>query len=192
MRINAPRVIAFFLLIALSVGFGFAFDAIMGAVERHKYPIVVELADDVHEKATEYNIPEPVLWATLHETGGFESNRVSDGAIGLMQITPERFAFICTELWGEEVRDAGLLYDPDTNLDAGCAWLSYLYRYYGVWEHAHAAYYVGTETVDAWLANPDLLDERGILSEIPDGRVAEYVKAVIKTTEYYEKLYYES
>lgn len=191
MRINAPRVVAFFLLVALAIGFGFGFDAVMTAIERHKYPIREELRDAVAAKSEEYNIPEEILWATLHATGGFSSNKVSaSGAIGLMQITPERFAEICTDIQGVELKDAGLLYDPMTNLDAGCAWLSYLYRYYGIWEHAHAAYYVGTETVDAWLSIPDYLNENGILTEIPDEAVAAYVRDVQKATEYYQKLYY--
>lgn len=193
MKITAPRLIAFFLLIAISIGFGFGFDAIMTTIEKSNYPIKPELAEAVRQRSETYNIPEPVLWATLHETGRFASNAVSaGGAVGLMQITPARFTFICTELWGVDAKDAGLLYDPMTNLDAGCTWLAYLYRYYGVWEHAHAAYYIGTETVDFWLANPTYLDEHGILSDIPDDAVAAYVHDVLRATEYYETLYYAS
>lgn len=122
MKINAPRIVAFFLLIVLAIGFGFAFDGVMTAIERHKYPIREELADAVRTKSELYNIPEEILWATLHATGGFSSNKVSpNGAIGLMQITPARFEFICTEILNVGVRDVGLLYDPMTNLDAGCA-----------------------------------------------------------------------
>ncbi len=193
MKINAPRIVAFFLLIALSIGFGFGFDAVMTAIERHKYPIREELRGAVSEKAELYNIPEEILWATLHATGGFSSSRVSQsGAVGLMQITPARFAFICTEILKVGERDVGLLYDPMTNLDAGCAWLAYLYRHYGVWEHAHAAYYVGTEAVDAWLTDPENLDAHGMLKKIPDDTVAAYVKDVTRAAKYYEKLYYAS
>ena len=88
--------------------------------------------------------------------------------------------------------DAGMLYDPATNLRAGAALLSELYRRYGVWETVYAAYFAGEAQVDLWLADPELVNEQGRLQSIPDKATAKYVKQTVKATELYEKLYYSA
>ena len=191
MKINSRHVAIFFALILLSVGFGVAFDAVATAIERHQYPIDEELAPAVAAQAEAHDIPEPILWAVLHTGSGFASNAVSDdGRIGLMQLTPATFEFICVSLTGGEKKDAGLLYDPQTNLTAGCTYLAYLYEYYGIWDHAHLAFCVGTETVDAWLADPANLNAQGRLAVIPDPAAEAYLQAVGDAVEHYSQLYY--
>ncbi|MBR3893836.1 MAG: lytic transglycosylase domain-containing protein [Clostridia bacterium] len=193
MKITFWRVTAFFLLIALSIGFGFAFDAAMTAIERKNYPIEDSLAVAVRRESEQYGIPEAILWATMHTGSGFASNHVSSaGAIGLMQLTPAQFDFICTEVFEKEKMDAGMLYDPATNLSAGSAYLSYLYTRYGVWEQVFAAYVAGTDTVDEWLKNPDCISPQGVLQNIPDKSVSAYVKSVKTAIDQYTKLYYHS
>lgn len=193
MKLNARHVIIFLLLILLSVAFAFGFDAAATAVERRQYPQPKELADSVKQASQEHGIPEAILWATLCTGSDFASNHVSDsGEIGLMQLTPAQFDFICTELWGKEPMDAGMLYDPDTNLQAGSAYLSYLYTRYGVWEQVFAAYASDTETVNAWLSDPAYVSPQGVLKDIPDARVAAYVKDMTQAVELYTKLYYQS
>ena len=193
MKLTVWRVTAFFLLIALSIGFGFGFDAAMTAVERKQYPMEASLAESVRRESEQYGIPETVLWATLQVGSGFASNHVSEtGEIGLMQLTPVQFDFVCTEIWGKETMETGMLYDPATNLSAGSAYLSYLYSRYGVWEQVFAAYASTPETVDAWLKNPDCVSAQGVLQNIPDKQVDSYVCSVKEAVAQYTKLYYHS
>ena len=193
MKITVWRVLAFFLLIALSIGFGFGWDAVATAIERHKYPIDKDLANAITQNAELYGIPEPILWATVQTGSQFASNAVSEsGEIGLTQITPARFEWICINLLDGEAKDAGMLYDPATNLTAGCAYLSYLYDRYGVWDHVFAAYRTDTDTVDAWLATPGWVSEQGVLTNIPDASVADFVDTVKTAVDFYSKLYYET
>ena len=193
MRINIWRVVAFLLLIALSVGFGFAFDGAATAIEKHRYARPASLSAQISQNADEFGVPEPVLWATVKCGSEFVSNAVSEnGAIGLMQLTPAQYAFICTELFDSEAQNADMLYAPEPNLRAGSAYLSYLFGRYGVWEHVFAAYRAGTDTVDAWLADPNRLTEQGVLYDIPDKAVANYVEDVKKSVAAYTKLYYGS
>ena len=192
MRMNLRRLEILLLLLALSVGFGFAFDGIATAVERHSYPMDESIAPLIAKNADDYGVPPAVLWATACVGSGFASNAVSsDGAVGLMQITPARFAFICAELLDGKVMDAGMLYEPATNLQCGAAWLSHLYEHYHVWELVYVAYHLGTEQVDAWLADPSYTDENGILKEIPDGSAEKYATEMAKAVEIYTKLYFE-
>ncbi len=191
MRITAWRVVAFLLLIALSVGFGFGFDAIATAVEKSNHPRPEALTWEIEQNAETYGIPEHILWATVKVNSDFVSNAVEmSGEIGLCQLTPAQFSFICTDLLGTEAMDAGMLYDPATNLRAGSVYLSYLYDRYGVWDHAFAAYRAGTETVDAWLADPALVSEQGVLKDIPDAKTAAFVSSMKQAVDSYAKLYY--
>ena len=192
MKLNIWRVAAFFLLIALSVGFGFAFDAIATSVERSKYPRPEEWSELIAETAEDYGIPEMIVWAIVCEGSDFASNATaSDGRIGLMQLSPARFAEISQELFGKSEPDTRLLYDPATNLQYGTAWLSHLYEQYGIWDLTFAAYYAGTDAVNAWLTDPAYVDENGILKQIPDPDTATYVHHVKESVEIYRKLYYK-
>ena len=191
MKLTVWRLLALLLLVALSIGFGLGFDAVATAVERHQYPRPEEYTEAVRAAAEKYALPEPLLWGFIRNASDFESNAVQGNAIGLMQLTPAEFAYIRTELLGVSGTESGLLYDPATNLDAGCAYLSHLYLQYGVWDLTLAAFCVGADRVDAWLTDPDLTDGRGVLIEIPDAAVREYVEGVMHTVEQYRRLYFD-
>lgn len=191
MKLNVWRVTAFLLLIAISVGFGFAFDAAATAIEKHRYPQNEEYAELIRENAQAYGIPEPILWAAVYNGSGFASNAQNGDRIGLMQLTPTHLRFVYEAIFEKEVPDEGMLYHPQTNLECGAAWLSYLYRYYGVWDLVFAAYYSGTETVDGWLTNSAYVNDQGVLTEIPDREIDQYVKVMKKTVEIYRKLYHK-
>lgn len=190
MKLNSRRLIALLLLVLLSVGFGFAFDAVATAIEKHQYPMPQELAEYVSSAAEEFGLPETVLWAFVRTESRFASDLVSpDGAIGLLQLTPETFSMICTEILGEEEKSSELLYAPATNLHYGAALISSLYERYGVWETAYAAYFAGRETVDAWLRDPELVTPQGRLN-IPDPDTAAYVEDLLRAVERYGELYF--
>ena len=191
MKITYRHIIAFILLIAVSIGFGFAFDGVATVIEKHNHPIDDRYAKDIRSYASEFAIPEHILWAVVNTESGFVSNLVSaNGEIGLMQLTPECFARICTDILKENVPDAGLLYDPSTNLRCGAAYLSDLYRQYGVWDTVYAAYAIGAEQVNEWLQNPAFVNEQGRLQSIPNQQVTDYIKAVNRAAELYNRLYF--
>lgn len=191
MKLNARSLAIIAAILALSIGFGFAFDGIATAIEKNQYPLSPRYANDIREVAAKYGIPEVILWATVRTESGFASNlEGKDGGIGLMQLTPAEFAMIQTEILGEAPEDAGRLYDPQKNLTCGAAYLSYLYERYGVWETVFAAFDAGTEAVDAWLSNPEYASEFGTLASIPNAKTARYVRDMEKARELYIKLYF--
>lgn len=191
MKFNARSFAIIAAILVLSIGFGFAFDGIATAIEKKQYPLSSRYAEDIQKVAEEYGIPEVILWATVCTESGFASNlEGKNGGIGLMQLTPEEFAMIQTDILKETPEDAGRLYDPEKNLACGAAYLSYLYQRYGVWETVFAAFDAGTASVDAWLADPDCVNELGTLTSIPNPSTARYVKEVSKARELYIKLYF--
>lgn len=191
MKLNARSFAIIAAILVLSIGFGFAFDGIATAIEKSQYPLYERYIDDIRKVSTEYGIPEVILWATVCTESGFASNlEGKDGGIGLMQLTPGEFAMIQTDILKETPEDAGRLYDPQKNLTCGAAYLSYLYERYGVWETVFAAFDAGTETVDAWLASPEYVNDLGMLKTIPDAKTARFVRDVMKARELYIKLYF--
>lgn len=191
MKLNARSFAIVAAILVLSIGFGFAFDGIATAIEKNRYPLSERYADDIRAVASEYGVPEVIIWATVRTESRFTSNlEGDDGGIGLMQLTPEEFAMIQTDILRVTPEDKGLLYDPQKNLQCGTAYLSYLYQRYGVWETVFAAFDAGTASVDAWLANPEYVTELGTLKNIPDKRTARFVRDVMKARELYIKLYF--
>ena len=191
MKLTFRRILLFLLIATLSVGFGFAFDAIATAIEKNNYPIKEEYREDIRACAEEFGIPESILWGFVHAQSNFSSNKVSeDGSIGLTQLTPEEFQMIQSEILKAPTQSTDILYAPQPNLRAGAAYLSFLYHRYGVWETAFAAYEAGTETVDGWLTNPELLGDLGTLETIHDREIASFTKRVLKSCDLYKKLYF--
>ncbi len=191
MKLNARHAAIVAIILALSIGFGLAFDAIVTAIERAQNPRPAEFADLIEKNAEQYGVPEAVLWAVANTQSEFASNaRGTDGSIGLMQLTPKEFNMIRTEIMGLDPLDAGMLYDPATNLECGAAYLSHLYQLYGSWDTVFAAYEAGEDTVNKWLKNDDYTSDLGTLKKIPDAAVDRQVKRMSRALSLYTKLYY--
>lgn len=191
MKFNARSFAIIAAILVLSIGFGFAFDSIATVIEKNQYPLSERYADEIRAAASKYGIPEVVLWATVRTESGFAGDlKGENGGIGLMQLTPDEFAMIQTDILGVPPEDKGFLYDPQKNLQCGAAYLSYLYQRYGVWETVFAAFDAGIATVDAWLATPEYVTEFGTLKNIPEPGTARFVRDVIKARELYIKLYF--
>lgn len=192
MKLTSRRVAVFLLIVLLSVGFGFAFDGIATAIEKSRYPRPATYREQIARAAEDAGIPEAAVLALVRAESGFDSGgQAADGGVGLFRLTADRLRMICEDYLHESVPDAGLLYDPETNLRVGCAYLSALYGRYGMWESVYAAWYADVETVDGWIVDPDCLNAQGKLTKIPDGTIAKQVSAVIKAQNKYTELYYQ-
>jgi len=181
------RSIVIIVILALSVGIGLGYQKIWRAIDLKNHPR--EYSELVSEYASKLGVPEYVVYAVMKTESDFQSNKEgTDGAIGLMQITPERFARLLTMT--KETKDTGILYDPETNIEYGTYYLSYLYTKYNRWDTVFAAYASDEDTVERWRDDPEYGDENRNLKGIPDEAVREYVDAVNKAIEVYKKLYY--
>ncbi len=191
MKLNLRRILILILIAGLSVGFGFAFDAVADKIERNRYPMNSDYRELIAQESAAFGIPEATVWALVHTESGFVSNATGDhGEVGLLQISPERLSEIYREALGEEPPVEGLLFDPKTNLHAGCAWLSHLYQKYGMWETALTAWHEGVAQTDRWLADPTLTDELGQFKQIPSKDAEKFVSSVLRATEQYTRLYF--
>lgn len=187
-RLTGRMILAYLCLIPVAIGIGFGSVAIYKAYEKHKYPQYAE--DTVRVLCSRYGLPPSCVYAVMSRESGFSSSASENGRTGLMGLTRGQFSWIGENLLHES-KDPGLLFDPDTNLRYGCAYLAYLYDRYLLWDTALAAYRCGTEQVDAWLEDETLTDSLGALwaSKIPDAEIRNYVRDVLKVTEKYKELY---
>ncbi len=135
-----------------------------------------------------YEVPEPIIYAVIKTESSFQPDAVSPaGAIGLMQITPDTFEWLCTKT-GEEA-DVRLLKDPATNIRYGTYFLSLLHHEFKSWDTVYAAYNAGRTRVNGWLASEEY-GNNGRLKNIPIKETREYVEKVKESAANYEKLYY--
>ncbi len=181
------RSVVIVVILALSVAIGFAYTGIWRQIDLKNHPR--EYSEWVSEYGAKYGVPEYVIYAVIKTESDFQSNKVGDdGAIGLMQITPERFERLLTMT--KATLETGILYDPETNIEYGTYYLSYLYTEYNRWDAVFAAFASDEETVDGWRENPEYTDENRNLRVIPDEDIRAYVDGVNGKIEVYKKLYY--
>lgn len=186
MKKALSRSLAIIAIIIVSISAGIIIDKICDSIDRRTHPRTY--AEYVQKYSEMYGVPEEVIFATIRTESNFVSNAVSSaGAVGLMQLMPDTFLWLC-EKNGEEL-DAGMLYDPETNIRYGTYYLAYLYSEFGLWETVYAAYNCGPGRVKEWQTSEDYADENGVLINIPFKETAGYVKKVSKAVAIYEKLY---
>lgn len=188
MKNALSRSIAIIIILILSVIAGFVIDDICDAIDRKTHPI--KYSEYVEKYSKMYSVPKEIIYATIRTESEFASNAVSSvGAIGLMQMMPDTFKWLC-EKNGESLEE-GMLYDPETNIRYGTYYLSYLYSEFGLWETVYAAYNCGPGRVKEWQTNEEYADENGVLEKIPFKETREYVKKVSKAVDIYKKLYFK-
>ena len=183
-------IIAVVLIIAVALGAAYGLDRLFGRVEESAYP--QKYSEHVTKYASEYNIPEYVIYAVIKVESGFDPlAKSSVGACGLMQMMPSTFLW----LTGEEHLNEGLpesaIFIPEVSIRYGSYYLLYLYRKFDHnWDTVFAAYNGGEGNVKKWLENPEYSDGNGNLTDIPFSETRSYVKKVNTAIENYKELYY--
>ena len=175
------------IIIAISIALGFAFDFAMTKIEYSIYPKPEEYSSYVEKYSAEYDVPEEIVWAVIKTESGFDSSAHSHkGAIGLMQMLPDTFKWLTNDIL-RDYYESGMLYHPETNIKYGTYYLSRLYKRFGDWDSAIAAYNGGEGNVADWMGE----DGKLTLNEIPFEyfETISYVIKVNYRTEKYKKLY---
>lgn len=166
--------------------------ALAGAVSTHTvtrllYPLKYTSLVEKYSEA--YGIDRCLLYAVIRTESGFDSNAESSaGALGLTQITPETFEWLCTKT-GEDVQTMSLL-DADTSVRYGAFFLKYLLDEFGDTRTALAAYHAGRGRVNGWLSDPEISPDGKTLGDIPVPETAHYVKKVTRAVNVYTSIYF--
>lgn len=171
------------LIIAMIYGTMTAYEKI----EKLIYP--TDYADLVEKYAEENKLDKSLVFAVIKCESSFDKNAVSKiGAKGLMQITDETYEWICFK-HGESINNANELFDPETNIKAGCRLLSRHLDEFKSVKTALAAYHAGRGITNTWLKDKRYSSDGVSLDKIPYSETEGYVDKVITTVEKYKTIY---
>ena len=140
----------------------------------------------VSEASEEFDVPESVIFAVIYCESNFDADALSPvGAKGLMQMMPATFK----EMQGylKETHEENDLFDPEISIRYGTYYLSRMYKHFGNWETAFAAYNAGPTIVSKWLKDTDYSTDGKTLSHIPYSETSHYVKKVSGLVEKYNE-----
>lgn len=158
------------------------------AISKVSHPL--EYEETVVKNAEAYSVPKDLIFAVIKVESGFKSDAVSNkGAVGLMQMTPDTFTWLC-EKKADINNDPAFLYNPEISIAYGTCYLDILYSEFGSWELALAAYNAGPSNVREWLKNPEYVKD-GVLTYIPFKETREYVEKVMQAKQKYNQLYFK-
>lgn len=151
-RVVPLCIVAVFGLISFAYSFG------PSMLFKALYPL--EYEDAITESASSHGVDPYLVAAVIRSESGWDANAASSqGAQGLMQLMSQTAADMVDKglVDGSRYSSDNLL-DPETNIEFGCAYLSYLLSYFnGATEKAIAAYNAGLGNVDSWTQDEGLL-----------------------------------
>jgi soluble lytic murein transglycosylase len=143
----------------------------------------------ISEYSEKYNLDPYLVTAVINAESNFKPDAVSHAnARGLMQISVKTGKWAAGKL---EMKSYGSddLFDPETNIQIGCWYLSSLYEEFGDMELALASYNGGSGNVSQWLRDKSLSPDGKTLVRIPFPETEQYVKKVKKNYSVYKRLY---
>ncbi len=148
------------------------------------YPLSYE--DQILSSSTSHGVDPYLVCAVIDTESSWDSDAKSQsGARGLMQLMPETAQDMVDLGLVDASYDSSNLEDATTNIEFGCAYLSYLISFFnGSTEKAIAAYNAGMGNVMAWSQEESSLEES---IKFPETQA--YLARVINAQDRYQDLY---
>ncbi len=182
------RSVIVILLLITSITAGYLTDSLLEKNEGKEYPLLY--SEFVEKYSNMYGVPREIIYAIIKTESDFNPNAVSSiGAIGLMQLMPATFEWVCDK---EDIEySAENIKDPEINIRCGVYYLAYCYSEFEIWETAYAAYNAGCNRVKQWVLDEEM-SENGHLTKIPYKETDGYVKKVSAARIKYAKILNEN
>jgi len=134
-------------------------------------------------------VPPDLLQALMREESALDPRALSaTGALGLTQVMPSTARMIARKLRIQGYQTARL-YDPETNIRIGGAYLGELYARFQHPALALASYNAGPTTVAGWIKARGSLPLDAFVEEIPLEETRGYVKRCLRSFAAYQFLY---
>ncbi len=150
-----------------------------------KYPLKYE---EYILAYSEENELDPALVASLiNAESGFDRKEISSsGAIGLMQLMPETARWMAENELGIINFENRMLFNAETNIKIGTAYLAYLQSRFVGTNAVLSAYNAGEGNVDVWLASTLYSDNGVRLTQIPFKSTEIYVNKIMDSYKVYK------
>ena len=154
------------------------------------YP--TEYEEYVVKYSKQYNTDPVLVYAVIKTESSFDPKAESEvGARGLMQLMEEAFYWLKFRIQDKRDIDFDSMYDPQTNIQYGTYYLSFLMEHYdNNIELTAAAYHGGIGAVDGWIESGKINKSSFDASQIPEGneKTAEYVRRIRKAYNKYKEI----
>ncbi len=155
-------------------------------LEINLYP--TSFSEFVEKYADEYALPPELVYAVIRTESSFDKDAVSNrGAKGLMQLMDDTYEWIATMCGEPHMPEC--IFDPEYNIKRGSWLLAHLYKMFGSWREALAAYNAGIGRVKGWLESAEYSADGKTLDVIPFSETEAYVERVLEAAEKYRELY---
>ena len=152
----------------------------INSIYPEKYSIYIE------KYCSEYNVDKNLVYAIIKQESNFEPEvNSSKGAKGLMQLMDNTANYIAEQLDYAEFN----VFEPETNINLGIKYLSYLIEKYDNQNLAIVAYNAGEGNVDKWINSGIISDDGTDLENVPFRETNMYLRKVLKNYKIYDKLY---
>lgn len=137
-----------------------------------------------------YALDEFLVYSVIREESHFDKEAVSvSDARGLMQLLPST-ALESAPKAGLSNFETSQLFSPDTNLELGCYYLSWLLEIFGGnFALSLAGYNGGPTSAKTWYEKNGSLDIDEFVEEIPFEQSRNYVKKILRSYAAYEAAY---
>lgn len=144
----------------------------------------------IYETSQKYSLEPSLIASVINVESRYNPNAKSNkGALGLMQIKLSTAEYLI-ELYNidEQITEDDL-FDPNTNINFGCMYLTYLIEKFENTETALAGYNAGETRVRTWLKDEQYSSDGITLNYIPYSETNNYIKKINKNLKYYSKYY---
>lgn len=151
-----------------------------------KLAFPLHYVEQINKASRQNKIDAAIIISIAKEESYFNPKaKSSANAMGLMQLIPSTATHICkvANLQG------GNLYNPQTNIKLGSAYLKYLYGMTGNMLYTVASYNAGPGAVLKWAKNKPSNDLDEFVEDIPYPETQNYVKKVFRSYWCYKRLY---
>ncbi len=141
--------------------------------------------NEINLYAKQYNLSPTLIASVINAESKYDANAVSSaGAMGLMQLLPST-AFWIADKEKIEINSKEDLFNPDLNIQLGCAYLKYLYSEFEDESAVLGAYNAGLNYVKNWLNDPNYSQNGKKLDTTPFNETNIYLKKI----EFNKKIY---
>ena len=181
------RTLSVFFIFIIAATVAFFWVKIDGFLTEKNHPL--QYGEIVEKCSKEYAVPKELIYAVIKTESGFDEKAMSSkGAMGLMQMMPDTFLWLCKKN-DNPYTDTVQLFDPEVSISYGTQYLSIMYSRFGSWQTALAAYNAGPTKVETWLGDSSISDD-GVLVNIPYEETEKYIKKVMQAQNNYKELYF--
>ncbi|MEG0456578.1 MAG: lytic transglycosylase domain-containing protein [Oscillospiraceae bacterium] len=166
---------------------------VLGLITQNFYKAAYPLkyTEYVEKYSKEYNLDIAFVYAVIKSESSFNPNAVSHAdAFGLMQIQEETFEWGKSKINEKRSLSKDDLFNPEINIQYGCAIYRLLLNEFKDINTAIAAYHAGWGNVKNWLKDEKYSNDGITLKVVPIFETDSYITKINETQIIYNKLYF--